>query len=129
MRPNEQFGTMVIQDEGGTKPTVEKAVAEVRKLLEHADRVQRSTSPASRLKLGLECGGSDAYSGITANPALGAAADLLVRNGGTAVLSETPEIYGAEHLLTVVQLTGRLVKNSCLASAGGKNTPHITTAS
>jgi altronate hydrolase len=62
--------------------------------------VERRTFPASCLKLGLECGGSDAYSGITANPALGAAADLLVRNGGTAVLSETPEIYGAEHLLT-----------------------------
>ncbi|MGO9117297.1 MAG: UxaA family hydrolase [Desulfomonilaceae bacterium] len=100
LRPNERFGTMVIQDEGGTKPTVEKAVAEVHKLLEQANRVQRSTFPVGRLKLGLECGGSDAYSGITANPALGAAADLLVRNGGSAVLSETPEIYGAEHLLT-----------------------------
>ena len=100
LRPNERLGTMVIQDEGGTKSTVEKGVAEVHKLLEQADRVQRSTFPASHLKLGLECGGSDGYSGITANPALGAAADLLVRNGGTAVLSETPEIYGAEHLLT-----------------------------
>ncbi len=100
LQANARFGTMVIQDEGGTKPTVEKGVAEVQKLLEQADRVQRSTFPASRLKLALECGGSDGYSGITANPALGAAADLLVRNGGTAVLSETPEIYGAEHLLT-----------------------------
>ena len=50
--------------------------------------------------MGLQCGGSDAYSGISANPALGAAVDMLVRNGGTAILSETPEIYGAEHLLT-----------------------------
>ncbi len=100
LRPNERLGTMVIQDEGGTNPTVEKGVVAVHKLLEQADRAQRSTFPASRLKLGLECGGSDGYSGITANPALGAAADLLVRNGGTAVLSETPEIYGAEHLLT-----------------------------
>ena len=56
--------------------------------------------PVSHLKLALQCGGSDGYSGITANPALGAAVDLLVRNGGTAILSETPEIYGAEHLLT-----------------------------
>src|SRR3954467_3487345 len=56
--------------------------------------------PASHLMLGLQCGGSDGYSGISANPALGAAVDLLVRNGGTAILSETPEIYGAEHLLT-----------------------------
>src|SRR6202040_3807199 len=58
------------------------------------------TVSASNLVLGLQCGGSDAYSGISANPALGAAVDILVRNGGTAVLSETPEIYGAEHLLT-----------------------------
>ncbi len=97
---DERLRTMVIQDEGGTNSTVEKGVAAVSKLVEKADRERRRTFPASRLKLGLECGGSDAYSGITANPGLGAAADLLVRHGGTAVLSETPEIYGAEHLLT-----------------------------
>src|SRR5690606_5218648 len=62
--------------------------------------VRRETVPVSELVLALQCGGSDGYSGITANPALGAAADLLVRHGGTAILSETPEIYGAEHLLT-----------------------------
>jgi altronate hydrolase len=62
--------------------------------------VRRETVPARHLVLGLQCGGSDGYSGITANPALGAAVDLLVRHGGTAILSETPEIYGAEHLLT-----------------------------
>jgi altronate hydrolase len=100
LRPNERLVTMVIQDEGGSKSTVGKGVAAVSRLLERADQVQRGAVPASLLKLGLECGGSDGYSGITANPALGAAADLLVRNGGTAVLSETPEIYGAEHLLT-----------------------------
>jgi altronate hydrolase len=99
LHPDERLHTMVVQDEGGTEATVEKAAAVVHKLLEQADRVQRRTFSASRLKLGLECGGSDAYSGITANPALGAAADLLIRHGGTAVLSETPEIYGAEHLL------------------------------
>ncbi|MCE5334702.1 MAG: altronate dehydratase family protein [Desulfobacteraceae bacterium] len=97
---DERLRTMVIQDEGGTAATVEKGVAEVTDLLGIADRARRRTFPASALKLGLECGGSDAYSGITANPALGAAADLLIRNGATAVLSETPEIYGAEHLLT-----------------------------
>ena len=96
----ERLRTMVIQDEGGTHATVEKGVAAVSALLEQADRDRRRPFPASRLKLGLECGGSDGYSGITANPALGAAADLLVGQGGTAVLSETPEIYGAEHLLT-----------------------------
>ncbi len=100
LTPDERTRIMVIQDEGGTNATVEKGAAVVRELLEKADQARRSPFPASRLKLGLECGGSDAYSGITANPALGAAADLLVRNGGTAVLSETPEIYGAEHLLT-----------------------------
>jgi altronate hydrolase len=97
---DERVRTMVIQDEGGATATVDKGVAAVSKLLERADKVQRRAFPASRLRLGLECGGSDGYSGITANPALGAAADLLVCNGGTAVLSETPEIYGAEHLLT-----------------------------
>jgi len=100
LSPNERLRTMVIQDEGGTNATVENGVAAVRELLERADSVKRSTFPVSRLKLGLECGGSDGYSGITANPSLGAAADLLVRHGGTAALSETPEIYGAEHLLT-----------------------------
>ena len=64
------------------------------------DKARRETRPASELMLALQCGGSDGYSGITANPALGAAVDILVRNGGTAILSETPEIYGAEHLLT-----------------------------
>jgi altronate hydrolase len=97
---DDRLSAVVIQDEGGTSATLEKGTASIGKLLEQADRVERRTFPASRLKLGLECGGSDGYSGITANPALGAAADLLVRNGGTVVLSETPEIYGAEHLLT-----------------------------
>lgn len=91
--------TLVIQDEGGVRETVARGVSIVRELLEVADRARRSTVPASRLTVGLQCGGSDGYSGITANPALGAAVDLLVRNGGTAILSETPEIYGAEHLL------------------------------
>jgi altronate hydrolase len=69
-------------------------------MLEQANQVSRTAVPASNLIVGLQCGGSDAYSGISANPALGAAVDLLVQNGGTAILSETPEIYGAEHLLT-----------------------------
>jgi altronate hydrolase len=72
----------------------------IKEMLPEANKAVRSTVPVGQLTLGLECGGSDGYSGITANPALGAAADLLVRHGGTAVLSETPEIYGAEHLLT-----------------------------
>ena len=92
--------TMTIQDSGGTKVTVERGIAMIKEMLPEANKAVRSTVPGAQLTLGLECGGSDGYSGITANPALGAAADLLVRHGGTAVLSETPEIYGAEHLLT-----------------------------
>ena len=91
---------MTIQDKGGTAKTVAEGIARVKEMLPHANAVSRQVVPASHLVLGLECGGSDGYSGITANPALGAAADLLVQHGGTAILSETPEIYGAEHLLT-----------------------------
>jgi altronate hydrolase len=92
--------TFSIQDTGGTGKSIAKGVAMVREMLPHANQVTRERVPASHLVLGLQCGGSDGYSGITANPALGAAVDLLVQNGGTAILSETPEIYGAEHLLT-----------------------------
>ena len=94
-----QLRTLTIQDVGGTKATIERGIEVVKEMLPLADRVERQPVPASHLIVGLECGGSDAYSGITVNPALGAAADLVVRNGGTAILSETPEIYGAEHLL------------------------------
>jgi altronate hydrolase len=94
------FQTMTIQDSGGTRRSVERGAALIREMLPEANRVQRETVPASHLTLALQCGGSDAYSGITANPSLGAAVDLLVRHGGTGILSETPEIYGAEHLLT-----------------------------
>jgi altronate hydrolase len=92
--------TMTIQETGGTAKTVREGVARLKEMLPEANQVRRQTVPASHLTLALQCGGSDGYSGITANPALGAAVDLLVRHGGTAVLSETPEIYGAEHLLT-----------------------------
>src|SRR5262249_48089095 len=89
-----------IQEKGGTKKAVENGIARVKEMLPEANKVKRVPVPASHLTLGLQCGGSDGYSGISANPALGAAVDLLVRHGGTAILSETPEIYGAEHLLT-----------------------------
>jgi altronate hydrolase len=92
--------TETIQDEGGTTASVKKGIETVYQLLEEANEVTRVPVPASNITLGLQCGGSDAYSGISANPALGAAVDLLVRHGGIAILSETPEIYGAEHLLT-----------------------------
>jgi altronate hydrolase len=92
--------TMTIQDSGGSKKTVKEGIDRIRAMLPEANCVERRPVSASQLVLGLQCGGSDAYSGITANPALGSAVDLLVRHGGTAVLGETPEIYGAEHLLT-----------------------------
>jgi altronate hydrolase len=96
----DNFRSMIIQDTGGTKKSIEAGLARVKEMLPLANQAKRETISASELTLALQCGGSDGYSGITANPALGAAADLLVRHGGTAVLSETPEIYGAEHLLT-----------------------------
>lgn len=89
-----------IQDTGGTTKTIAKGIELVRSMLPAANDVRREPVPASHLTVGLQCGGSDGYSGITANPVLGAAVDLLVQHGGTAILSETPEIYGAEHLLT-----------------------------
>ncbi len=94
------FRAMTIQSTGGTRKTIEAAVAVVSEMLPLVNAARRTPQPASGLVLALECGGSDGYSGISANPALGHAADLLVRHGGTVVLSETPEIYGAEHLLT-----------------------------
>ncbi|MPZ11827.1 MAG: altronate dehydratase [Kiloniellaceae bacterium] len=100
LRTGERFQTLTIQEAGGTRRTVDAAIERITAMLPAANAARRETVPASELTLALQCGGSDGYSGITANPALGAAADLLVRHGGTAILSETPEIYGAEHLLT-----------------------------
>lgn len=91
---------MTIQSEGGTATTVARGLQELRGIAEIANQAQRSPAPLSALTIGMQCGGSDGYSGITANPALGIASDLIVRHGGTTILSETPEIYGAEHLLT-----------------------------
>ncbi|MGY6163990.1 UxaA family hydrolase [Paraburkholderia strydomiana] len=100
LEESELLRTFTIQDTGGTSKAIARGVSIVKEMLACADRITREPVAASHLVLGLECGGSDGYSGITANPALGAAADLLVRHGGAAILSETPEIYGAEHLLT-----------------------------
>jgi altronate hydrolase len=94
------FQTMTIQATGGTRKTIDAGIAQINAMLPIVNQARRETLPASELMLALQCGGSDGYSGITANPALGAAVDILVRHGGTAILSETPEIYGAEHLLT-----------------------------
>lgn len=93
--------SFTIQEVGGTRKSIAKAIAYIDALLPEVNKLRRTPQPVSELRLALQCGGSDAHSGITANPALGYAADILVGKGGTAILSETPEVYGAEHLLAV----------------------------
>ncbi|MFN3855665.1 MAG: UxaA family hydrolase [Phreatobacter sp.] len=100
IEPGDRFQSMTIQETGGTRKSIEAGMARIREMLPVVNQARRETLPASELCVALQCGGSDGYSGITANPALGKAVDLLVEHGGTACLSETPEIYGAEHLLT-----------------------------
>jgi altronate hydrolase len=100
LREDRLMQTLVMQDTGGTRATVAAGIAAVEAMLPLANAVKRVPVSASHLKIGLECGGSDGFSGITCNPALGAAMDILVRHGGTAILSETPEIHGVEHMLT-----------------------------
>ena len=103
------FQTMNIQKVAGLRRTIEMGIAKVTAMLPIADKATRTKCPASELMVALQCGGSDAWSGVTANPALGYACDLLTAQGATGVLAETPEIYGAEHLLTrraVDQATG-----------------------
>lgn len=95
----DRFHRMTIQGTGGTRKTIEEAVARISELLPTANAVERAPCPAAEISVALQCGGSDGMSGISANPALGRAVDLLVAQGGTAILAETPEIYGAEHLL------------------------------
>ena len=100
IRRGELFQHMTMQETGGTRKTVARAVGMIQEMLPHAAEARRQTVSASELSVALQCGGSDAWSGITANPALGHATDLLSAQGGTGILAETPEIYGAEHLLT-----------------------------
>ncbi|MCL6639900.1 MAG: altronate dehydratase family protein [Candidatus Rokubacteria bacterium] len=97
--PERRPTILTIQETGGVRRTVERAAAEIAKVLPQANAARRTRQPVSELVLATNCGGSDGNSGITANPALGWAVDELVRYGGTGVLAETPEIYGAEHLL------------------------------
>lgn len=99
-RDGQPVPTLSIQDQGGVRPTVEAGIAEIQKLLPQVAQLERGAQPISELTLAVQCGGSDGWSGVTANPVVGLVADSLVNAGGTVVLSETPEIYGAEHLLT-----------------------------
>jgi altronate hydrolase len=98
--PGDDMRTLVMQDTGGTRATIAAGIAAIESMLPAANAIERQPVSAAHLKIGLECGGSDGFSGITANPALGAAMDILVRHGGTAILSETPEIHGVEFMLT-----------------------------
>ncbi len=100
LEPGRHLHTMVMQDTGGTRETIAAGIRAIESMLPAANAAQRQPVSACHLKIGLECGGSDGFSGITANPALGAAMDILVRHGGTAILSETPEIHGVEYMLT-----------------------------
>ena len=100
LKASDQLRAFTIQGVGGTSKTITSGIEQIKALLSQANQVQREPVSARHLIVGLQCGGSDGYSGITANPALGNAVDRLVAAGGTAILSETPEIYGAEHLLT-----------------------------
>ncbi|WP_340161975.1 altronate dehydratase family protein [uncultured Hoeflea sp.] len=100
MRSDGNFRYMTIQQSGGTRKTIERGIEQLKEMAAEANRITRAPAGLEHLMIGMQCGGSDGYSGITANPALGAASDLLVAHGGTTILSETSEIYGAEHLLT-----------------------------
>lgn len=100
IRPGSDLRYMTIQHNGGTRKTIEVGLKELRELCELANGIERTPQPISEITVGMQCGGSDGYSGVTANPALGVASDMLVQHGGTTILSETSEIYGAEHLLT-----------------------------
>ncbi|WP_425464068.1 UxaA family hydrolase [Pacificibacter maritimus] len=94
-----RFQTLNIQDVGGSRSAIRRAVELLEPIAALAAQDQRSEQSVAHLTLGMQCGGSDGFSGITANPALGVASDMLVAAGGTSILSETPEIFGAEHLL------------------------------
>lgn len=96
---SESLQTLTIQASGGTTRAIRQGIEKIQPMLERAARARRQSLSVEHLRVGLQCGGSDAWSGIVANPSLGAAVDLLVRQGGGAILSETPEIYGAENLL------------------------------
>ncbi len=100
LESNQLMRTMVMQDSGGTRASIRAGIEAVEAMLDEVNLARRTLVPASYISIGLECGGSDGFSGITCNPALGAAMDILVRHGGTAILSETPEIHGVEHMLT-----------------------------
>lgn len=96
---NKPFAKIGIQESGGTQAAIERGLKEVERMLPEVNLATREEFPISELVLGVKCGGSDGFSGISANPSLGRAADLLVRSGGTVLITEVPEFCGAEHIL------------------------------
>ncbi|MBI1776166.1 MAG: altronate dehydratase [Proteobacteria bacterium] len=108
LEPGPFLHPMTIQDSGGSASTVRVGLERIKEMLPEVNKAMRSTVPAAHITIGLQCGGSDGYSGISANPALGAASDLLVRHGGSVLLSETPETYGAEHMLVRRAVSGEV---------------------
>jgi altronate hydrolase len=100
LEPGPMLRTLVIQDVGGTRKAIAAGIALVEAMLPQADTARRQSVSAEHIMVGMQCGGSDGFSGLSANPALGAAMEILIRHGGTAILSETSEIYGVEHTLT-----------------------------
>jgi altronate hydrolase len=109
---------MTLQSSGGTRGALDAARREIHQLMEQASAEERKEIPASKIILGLNCGGSDSFSGITANPALGICSDMLAAIGATAVLAETTEIFGAEHLL-VTRARNRQVAEKLLGFVKG----------
>lgn len=91
---------LTMQQVGGTQKAIVEGKKLIREMLAEANQIERQPCSAEHITVGLQCGGSDGFSGLSANPGLGKAVDILVRNGGTAILSETPELYGVEHTLT-----------------------------
>ena len=126
LEPGPNLHAFTMQDTGGTRKTIEAGVEAVKALLPAANEAYRQTVSASHLAVGLQCGGSDGFSSITANPALGYAVDILTRHGGTGILSETPEIYGVENTLTPARLfaTSRSTIGS-IGYAGGKKSTRL----
>ena len=100
VKESETMRKLVIQEAGGTAKAIQKGIEQIYEMLPLVNAYERQTVSAEHLKIALECGGSDGFSGLSANPALGRAADMLVKNGGTVILSETTEIFGVEHTLT-----------------------------
>ena len=126
--PAKRPPVLSMQDIGGTTKTIEAACRLVEEMLPRANDVRREPIPLSELILGTNCGGSDGNSGITANPALGVASDMIVAAGGTVILGETTEIYGAEHLLTRRAAAPRSPRSWSIGSAGGSGTPACSAA-